>query len=137
MTRGAKTLVINMRKKVLGKPLITYRCQKIDPCFSRRVHNNARPFLGLCNPKKKLLITSLIENSSSQNIRAADPKHWGKQCCGSVTFWYVSGSVYPYHEVRIRNQIRIRFCILLFSSVADKMPTQYEFLFQRVFAYYF
>ncbi len=81
----------------------------------------------------KVLITSLTENSSSQNTRAADPKHWSKQCCGSVTFW--CGSLGPYHEVRIRNPIRLR--ILLFSSVADKRTTKNKFFSSECFCFLF
>ncbi len=53
-----------------------------------------------------------------------------KQCCGSVTFWYGSGSA------RIRTtDLRIR--IMLFPSVAGKMPTKKNFFFPQFFAYYF
>ncbi len=127
--------ILKMREIILEKPLITYRCQKIAPCFSRRVHNNARPFSRLCRPKIVNYFTNRKLIVSKYQGRWSDPKHWSKQCYESVTFWYRSGSMDPYYEVRIRNQIRI--WILLFSSVVDKMPTQYDFLFQRVFAYYF
>ncbi len=50
-------------------------------------------------------------------------QHRTAQCCGSVTFWYGSGSANSYHWLKD----------LLFSTVADKMATK----FQSFFAYYF
>jgi hypothetical protein len=43
------------------------------------------------------------------------------QCCGSVTYWYRSGSADPYLWQTDPDSIRIRLRILLFSSVTFKM----------------
>ncbi len=45
------------------------------------------------------------------------------QCCGSVTFWYRSGSVPLEYRIRLRIQLRI----LLSSSVAFRMATKNYF----------
>jgi hypothetical protein len=49
---------------------------------------------------------------------------------GSVTFWYVSGSLDPTLDLRIR--IRI----LHFSSVTSRMPTKKKYFFLIYFPYY-
>ncbi len=59
--------------------------------------------------------------AGSETGSGSDPKQYGKQCCGFVTFWYGSGSAYPYHWLTVRIRIRTRLWILLFLPVADKM----------------
>ncbi len=53
-----------------------------------------------------------------------------RQCCGSVTFWYGSGSANPYHWLPDLDPDTA------FSSGADKMPTKKCFLLE-FFAYFF
>ncbi len=56
------------------------------------------------------------------------------KCCGSVTFWYGSGSADPYNWVT--NPDSDLAPILLFSSVTFKMSTK-EVFFPKLFAFYF
>jgi hypothetical protein len=56
------------------------------------------------------------------------------QCCGSVTFWYGSGS--PTSDKRIRIRLHIRLRIMLFSSVTFKMELK-NVSFSVFFAHYF
>ncbi len=65
------------------------------------------------------------------------------QCCGTMTFWYRSGSRDLYFwlkdpdSIRIWIQLRIRLRILLFSSVTFKMASKNYFFLLQIFAYYY
>ncbi len=54
-------------------------------------------------------------------------KYHKYHCCGSVTFWYGTGTC--------TTDLLIR--ILLFSSVAENMQTKNSFLFPKFFCFYF
>ncbi len=56
-----------------------------------------------------------------------------KLCSGSLTFWHGSGSMDLYTGLHILNWIWV--LILLFSSVAFKMPTKNIFFSPSCFAY--
>ncbi len=68
-----------------------------------------------------LTVDIAFHNNNSEVVKGAP----FEQCSGSVTFWYGFGSADPY-----TSGLRIR--ILLFSSVAFKMPTKKRFFFSLI-----
>ncbi len=134
--------------------LVTIRWGNCPPMFAARSCADDEEWAGLAEqlppalPWQVLQYYEALSIYNQQNFPISlrewisNVRHYGerfvwphlveKQCCGSVTFWYGSGSANQYHWLKDLDPDPI----LLFSSVAFKMPTKNKF-FWSFFAYYF
>ncbi len=118
--------------------------ENID-CCGPRPHIHYLP-----NPYFSSLFTTVHEKKNRETVNAA---HWNTQwytcrgyktefywvryyqCCGSITFW-TDPDPRIHFTLTYSLQNRIQLWVLLFSLVADKMPTN-SFFPKVFFVYYF